>query len=144
MSNETQNMINAATNKDGAAFKAAFDTVIQQKVGDTLEAQRVEVAKNVFGNIRVPSDVNEAPRDAADAARRAAKVERDDVERIVGRQKARREREASPAVPTVQKVQKKNAADKSPDALRRRAAKVDADDRQRIIGRQQARRQARR
>jgi len=55
MNNKTKNMIDAATNKDGAAFKAAFDTLIQQKVGDTLEAQRVEVAKNVFGNIRVPA-----------------------------------------------------------------------------------------
>lgn len=58
MSDETKNMIDAATNKDGAAFKAGFDAVIQQKVGDALESQRVEVAKNVFGNIRVPSDVD--------------------------------------------------------------------------------------
>ncbi len=58
MSDKTKNMIDAATNKDGAAFKAGFDAVIQQKVGDALEAQRVEVAKNVFGNIRVPTEVD--------------------------------------------------------------------------------------
>lgn len=54
MSNETNNMIDAATNNDGAAFKAAFDAAINQKVGDTLDVQRRDIAQNVFGNIRVP------------------------------------------------------------------------------------------
>ncbi len=55
MSNETQNMIDAATNKDGAAFKEAFDTLIQQKVGENLQTQRQDIALNIFGNIRVPT-----------------------------------------------------------------------------------------
>jgi len=61
MSDETKNMIDAATNKDGAAFKAEFDAVIQQKVGDALQTQRKEVAKNVFGNIRVPAEGDKGP-----------------------------------------------------------------------------------
>ncbi len=59
MSNETKNMIDAATNNDGAAFKAAFETAINQKVGDTLQVQRQDIAQNIFGNIRVPTQ-NEA------------------------------------------------------------------------------------
>ncbi len=55
MSNETKNMIDAATDTDGAAFKAAFDTAINQKVGDVLQAQRQDIAQNIFGNIRVPT-----------------------------------------------------------------------------------------
>ncbi len=55
MSDETKNMIDAATNTDGAAFKAAFDTAINQKVGDALQTQRQHIAQNVFGNIRVPT-----------------------------------------------------------------------------------------
>ncbi len=61
MTDKAKNMIDAATNKDGAAFKAEFDAVIQQKVGDALQVQRVEVAKNVFGNIRVPADIDKGP-----------------------------------------------------------------------------------
>ena len=56
MSNETKNMIDAATNNDGTAFKAAFETAINQKVGDTLQAQRQDIAQNIFGNIRVPTE----------------------------------------------------------------------------------------
>jgi len=59
MSDETQNMINAAANNDGAAFKAEFETAINQKVGDILQAQRQDIAQNIFGNIRVPTQ-NEA------------------------------------------------------------------------------------
>lgn len=55
MSNETENMIDAAKNADGAAFKASFEAAISQKVGDALQTQRQDVAKNVFGNIRVPT-----------------------------------------------------------------------------------------
>ncbi len=62
MSNETQNMINAATNNDGAAFKASFEAVINQKVGDILQVQRQDIAQNIFGNIRVPTQ-NEATLD---------------------------------------------------------------------------------
>ena len=54
MSDETNNMIDAATNNDGAAFKAAFETAINNKVGETLDVQRQDIAQNVFGNIRVP------------------------------------------------------------------------------------------
>ena len=54
MSDETQNMIDAAANNDGAAFKAAFDEAINQKVGDNLDVQRHDIAQNVFGNVRVP------------------------------------------------------------------------------------------
>jgi len=59
MSDETKNMIDAATNKDGAAFKAAFDTAINNRVGENLQAQRQDIAQNIFGNIRVPTQ-NEA------------------------------------------------------------------------------------
>lgn len=55
MSDETKNMIDAATNNDGTAFKASFDAAINQKVGDTLQAQRQDIAQNIFGNIRVPT-----------------------------------------------------------------------------------------
>ena len=101
MSDETNNMIDAAANNDGAAFKAGFDAVINQKVGDVLDVQRRDIAQNVFGNVRIPTqneeagEVNEAPKDAADAKRRAAKVEADDRERIIGRQQARRKKEAA-------------------------------------------------
>ncbi len=54
MGNETNNMIEAATNNDGAAFKVAFDAAINQKIGDSLDVQRQDIAQNVFGNIRVP------------------------------------------------------------------------------------------
>lgn len=60
MSDETQNMIDAATNKDGAAFKAAFDEAINQKVGDNLDVQRRDIAQNVFGNVRVPTQNEES------------------------------------------------------------------------------------
>ena len=55
MSDKTKYMINAATNNDGAAFKTAFETAINQKVGDSLDVQRRDIAQNVFGNIRVPT-----------------------------------------------------------------------------------------
>ena len=56
MSDETKNMIDAATNNDGTAFKAAFEAAINQKVGDTLQVQRQDIAQNIFGNIRVPQN----------------------------------------------------------------------------------------
>ncbi len=57
MSNEVKDMIDAAANKDGAQFKAKFDAAIATKVGETLQIQRQEIAKNTFGNIRVaPSE----------------------------------------------------------------------------------------
>lgn len=56
MSNETKNMIDAATNTDGAAFKDAFDTAINEKVGDSLDVQRQDIAQNIFGNVRVPTE----------------------------------------------------------------------------------------
>ncbi len=56
MSDETKNMIDAATNQDGAAFKAAFDTAINNRVGENLQTQRQDIAKNIFGNIRVPTE----------------------------------------------------------------------------------------
>lgn len=59
MSDETKNMIDAATNQDGAAFKAEFDAAIAQRVGKTLHTQRQDIAKNIFGNIRVPTQTNE-------------------------------------------------------------------------------------
>ena len=55
MSDKTKNMIDAATNQDGAAFKAEFDAAIAQRVGETLHTQRQDIAKNIFGNIRVPT-----------------------------------------------------------------------------------------
>lgn len=55
MSDEVKDMIAAAANKDGAAFKAKFDAAISQKVGETLQTQRQDIAKNTFGNVRVPS-----------------------------------------------------------------------------------------
>ncbi len=55
MSDEVKDMIGAAKNRDGAAFKAAFDAVINQKVGSALSTQRQDIAKNTFGNIRVPT-----------------------------------------------------------------------------------------
>ncbi len=55
MSNETQNMIDAAKSTDGAAFKASFEAAISQKIGDALQTKRQDVAKNVFGNVRVPT-----------------------------------------------------------------------------------------
>ena len=58
MSNEAQNMINAAKNADGAAFKASFEAGVARKMGDALQKQRVEVAKNTFGNIKVPTEEN--------------------------------------------------------------------------------------
>lgn len=61
MSDETKKMIDAASHKDGAAFKAEFEAAISQKVGAALSTQRQEIAKNTFGNIRVPAqDVVEA------------------------------------------------------------------------------------
>ncbi len=56
MSDETKNMIDAATNQDGAAFKAAFDTAINNRVGENLQMQRQDIAQNIFGNIRVPTN----------------------------------------------------------------------------------------
>lgn len=56
MSNEVKDMIAAAANKDGSAFKAKFDAVISQKVGAALQTQRQDIAKNTFGNIRVPTE----------------------------------------------------------------------------------------
>ncbi len=56
MSDEVKNMIAAAANKDGAQFKATFDAAIANKVGAALHTQRQEIAKNTFGNIRVPSE----------------------------------------------------------------------------------------
>ncbi len=56
MSDEVKDMIAAAANKDGAQFKATFDAAIANKVGETLQTQRQEIAKNTFGNIRVPSE----------------------------------------------------------------------------------------
>lgn len=65
MSDETKNMIDAATNNDGTAFKASFDAAINQKVGDTLQVQRQDIAQNIFGNIRVPTE--EAVSEATDS-----------------------------------------------------------------------------
>ncbi len=59
MSDETKNMIDAAANNDGAAFKAGFEAVINQKVGDALDVQRRDIAQNVFGNVRIPTQTNE-------------------------------------------------------------------------------------
>ncbi len=56
MSEEVKDMIAAAASKDGAQFKAKFDAAIANKVGETLQTQRQEIAKNTFGNIRVPSE----------------------------------------------------------------------------------------
>ncbi len=56
MSNEVKDMIAAAANKDGAQFKANFDAAIANKVAGALQTQRQEIAKNTFGNIRVPSE----------------------------------------------------------------------------------------
>ena len=59
MSDEAKKMIDAAKNSDGAAFKASFEAGIAQKMGDALATQRQDVAQNVFGNIRVPTQTNE-------------------------------------------------------------------------------------
>ncbi len=56
MSNEAKKMIDAAKNSDGAAFKASFEAGIAQKMGDALTTQRQDVALNIFGNIRVPTE----------------------------------------------------------------------------------------
>lgn len=56
MSDETKKMVDAAINKDGAAFKSEFETVISQKVADALQTQKQDIAMNTFGNIRVPTD----------------------------------------------------------------------------------------
>lgn len=58
MSDEAKNMIDAAKNADGAAFKASFEAGVARKMGDALQKQRVEVAKNTFGNIKVPTEEN--------------------------------------------------------------------------------------
>ena len=55
MSDETKKMIDAASNKDGAVFKAEFEAAISQKIGAALATQRQEIAQNTFGNIRVPT-----------------------------------------------------------------------------------------
>ena len=77
MSDETQNMINAAANNDGAAFKAEFETAINQKVGDILQVQRQDIAQNIFGNIRVPTEeaVSEAKSDEQTLERAAKTAE---------------------------------------------------------------------
>ena len=54
MSDEVKDMIAAAAAKDGAAFKAAFDAALSHKVGSALHTQKQEIAKNTFGNVRVP------------------------------------------------------------------------------------------
>ncbi len=56
MSNEAEKMIDAAKNSDGAAFKASFEAGIAQKMGDALTTQRQDIAQNIFGNIRVPTE----------------------------------------------------------------------------------------
>lgn len=56
MSDEAKKIVDAAKNRDGAAFKASFEAGVSQKIGDALQTQRQEVAKNVFGNIRVPAN----------------------------------------------------------------------------------------
>ncbi len=56
MSDEVNDLIAAAANKDGAQFKASFDAVIANKVGAALQTQRQDIAKNTFGNIRVANE----------------------------------------------------------------------------------------
>ena len=75
MSDETKNMIDAAANNDGAAFKAEFETAINQKVGDILQAQRQDIAQNIFGNIRVPTEEVTEDKQTAEQAAKIAELE---------------------------------------------------------------------
>lgn len=48
--------VDLAANRDAVGFKDAFDQAIAQKVGDALDAQKVELAVNMF---------NSAPEDSS-------------------------------------------------------------------------------
>lgn len=53
MSNQNVNkMVDAAKNKDGAAFQSAFRTVMADKVTAALDAARQEIAQNTFGGLK--------------------------------------------------------------------------------------------
>lgn len=75
MTDKTKNMIDAATNNDGAAFKAAFDAAINQKIGDALHTQRQDIATNIFGNIRVPTHEVKNDKQTLERAAKTAELE---------------------------------------------------------------------
>jgi hypothetical protein len=47
-----EKMIDAAANKDGAAFQSSFNSAIASKVSDAIDAARKDVAQNTFGGIK--------------------------------------------------------------------------------------------
>lgn len=49
---EVAKIVDAAANKDGAAFKSAFDAAITTKLGAALDTTRKDIAQNTFGGIK--------------------------------------------------------------------------------------------